>query len=473
METRIKGVLSPKASGSISITENGNYDVVDVANAIVNVVPEEVGGITPEGSITLTSNGVYDVTMYAEAVVDVENVIPEGYVKPSGTLNVTSNGTFDVTEKKNVSVNVPQPSGTIEITENGEHDVSDYAIANVNVATSGYSLKEAVRELVYSKRPKHCRYLFAYFTGDVNKYIDAETMNACQSLEGMFYYAVSTTKIPDIVFIGQSHVPSMFESYEGANETLPKITFKNQASFNKTFYYSKITEVPQWDLGQSLHTLENTFSQSNLIVVPDWNYNQVQSMPSTFSMCANLTSQNIDRLTNMINNISMDSTFSYCTSLTRLPRFNAPKLNRIRSMCQGCTNLETIEGIDLLNISSAYNCQVPFYNCKKLTNLNLYNIKWDIDIGRGDGTGSSDYCWLLTKESLIQIIGELIDTGSNKRLTIGSANLSKLTDVYVKITSTDADENGNVKLPIEVCESTDEGAMLITNYVTQKHWALA
>lgn len=63
MERRIKGVLSPKASGSITITENGNYDVVDVANAVVDV--------RPSGTIEITENGEHDVSEYEKANVNV------------------------------------------------------------------------------------------------------------------------------------------------------------------------------------------------------------------------------------------------------------------------------------------------------------------------------------------------------------------------------------------------------------------
>ena len=56
---------------------------------------------------------------------------------------------------------------------------------------------------------------------------------------------------------------------------------------------------------------------------------------------------------------------------------------------------------------------------------------------------------------------------------MGNTNISKLADVYVKVISEEPDENGNIKLPLTVCESTDEGAILITNYVTLKNWSLA
>ena len=64
-------------------------------------------------------------------------------------------------------------------------------------------------------------------------------------------------------------------------------------------------------------------------------------------------------------------------------------------------------------------------------------------------------------------------------MTFGTANTAKLENVYVKLIDiTDdmraEDEYIDNKAPFEVCESTDEGAMLVTEYVTTvKNWKLA
>lgn len=135
-----------------------------------------------------------------------------------------------------------------------------------------------------------------------------------------------------------------------------------------------------------------------------------------------------------------------------------------------CNELTTIPKIDIRNASYLNSM---FDYCKKLTNLTLLNIKRSLQVGSG-----TEYGHLLTVESLIGLCKELINENTARRLTIGSANLEKLANVYVKLVDiTDEmranDEFIDKKQPCEVCESTDEGAMLISDYVQLKNWTLA
>ena len=109
-----------------------------------------------------------------------------------------------------------------------------------------------------------------------------------------------------------------------------------------------------------------------------------------------------------------------------------------------------------------------FFNCKALKNITLFNIRINLTIGSG-----TEYGHLLTLDSLINTCKECINVGSARKLTIGTANLEKLSTVYVRLTDEPEEDESNPKLPMEVCESTDEGAMLISAYMTLKNWSLA
>jgi hypothetical protein len=166
------------------------------------------------------------------------------------------------------------------------------------------------------------------------------------------------------------------------------------------------------------------------------------------------------------------SDFAYgCTSLVTAYIPNTTNATRIDSLVSGCTNLERIHNaIDFRNASYASS---TFKNCSKLSYVMIKNLKANLQLGSG-----TSYGHLLTVDCLVNACYELRNTGSVKTLTVGSANLEKLASVYVRsIEITDAmraeDDLIDEKLPFEVCDSTDEGAMLIGDYVLLKNWKLA
>ena len=189
----------------------------------------------------------------------------------------------------------------------------------------------------------------------------------------------------------------------------------------------------------------------------------VTDMGNMFYGCSSLTTVSAFDTSNVTNMAIM---FYGCSSLTTVPVFDTSNVTNMASMFNGCSSLTTVPSFDTSKVN---NMNSMFYGCSSLTNCFLRNIKCNLSIGHGH---------LLTLESLLFMIKELIDTGSKKTFTVGTANLKKLSNIYVKtVEITDEmrteDPNIDLKLPFETCESTDEGAKLITEYVGDKHWALA
>ena len=200
----------------------------------------------------------------------------------------------------------------------------------------------------------------------------------------------------------------------------------------------------------------------NLTRVPQFDTGNATDTTTTFYRCAKL--ETIPQL-DMHKVITSASMFSGCEKIITIPELNTINNMDTSGMFYGCHSLETIKKIDLISTKGSGNM---FTQCYKLANLNILNIKENIQIASGTSWGH-----LLTLDSLLNTIKELINIRSSRTLTIGSSNLNKIANVYVKLTGEPEEDESNPKLPFVVCESTDEGAMLITDYVTLKNWVLA
>lgn len=160
------------------------------------------------------------------------------------------------------------------------------------------------------------------------------------------------------------------------------------------------------------------------------------------------------------------------SKIVESPPIHAPNLFNMSSIFYNCASLETVGEFDMLNVQGLNYARDAFALCKKLKNVNIKNIRVPLTVGSG-----TTYGHLLTLESLLSLCYECWNNNV-VTLTVGSANLEKLASVYVKLIDiTDEmraeDEFVDEKLPFMQCESTDEGAMLITDYMALKRTKIA
>ena len=156
---------------------------------------------------------------------------------------------------------------------------------------------------------------------------------------------------------------------------------------------------------------------------------------------------------------SFSGTFRFCENLTSVPVIDTRNSSDFSYMFNGCKRLITIAGVDMgkgLVLSNV------LYNCIELTNLYLYNIGRNLQIGSGTSWGHK-----LTVDSLVNTIKELVSVNASRTLTIGATNIAKIENLFCRIT-----DDTNEKKTMELCESTDEGAMTLTEYATAKGWQI-
>lgn len=334
------------------------------------------------------------------------------------TVNTTSGGTTKYTEGE-------RPTGTIEITENGTHNVADYENAVVNVAGSGEDRLQWKCDNMQS-----LWYEFADYKGnDLSPILNGLDTSNVKKMSGVFTNCSNLTSL-DLSGFNTSNVTAIDRLFEGCNSLI---------SLN----------------------------------LSNWNTSNVTTMSTTFQSCSKLSNLDLSNF-NTSNVTNMGSMFYQCEDLISLDlsNFNTSKVTSMSSMFQDCELLETITNIDLIKATSISNM---FNNCYALKNLTLYNIKKSLTIGSGTSYGT-----LLTLDSLVHTIQQLWDlTGStSQKLTMSTASKNLIANVYVKLVEPtaeqiEADPNIIYKKNCVVCESADEGAMLITEYLTSKNWSIA
>lgn len=306
----------------------------------------------------------------------------------------------------------------------------------------------------------------------------------------MFYACTSLKKIPNFDTSKVTTMEYMFGNC-AALISIPRFDTAKVTNMIRMFYgCQSLTEVPKLDT--SIVT-DMTYMFSNcgaLLSIPELNCANVTKLTGVFQSCKKLVSAS---LLNTSNATDMSNLFQACNALTSVPPIdcssakntyqmysncsvlssvtvrNTQNVTNMGSMFANSTKLTTVSGLDMRSVTS--NSGI-FYLCKQLTTIEAKNIKTALQVGSG-----TSYGHLLTVDSLVNLCYELCDTGSSKTLTIGTANLEKLANVYVKTIDVTGemraeDDLIDEKLPFVRCESTDDGAMLITDYVYEKNWQL-
>ena len=162
--------------------------------------------------------------------------------------------------------------------------------------------------------------------------------------------------------------------------------------------------------------------------------------------------------TSMVTN--MEYMFYDNPNLITIPLLVTSKVTTTKNMFYLSGNLKIVPAIDVRSVTAMDNM---FTACGSLKSILMYGMKVKFDISSSNKFETSD---------LVTILSNCQVLTSSQTLTMRSTNLAKLADVYVKPTGVELYE-GITCNPCVICDSTDEGAMLATDYFNAKGWTLA
>lgn len=176
-----------------------------------------------------------------------------------------------------------------------------------------------------------------------------------------------------------------------------------------------------WDDSQS--GLMNKFrNDKNLVFCPLVDTSKANNMQSMFSNCTNLMQV---PLLNTANVMHFDDMFYNCSSLTVIPQFDTTNLYSANLMLAGCSKLISVP---LLDFTNAKELRSILLACSELVELGGFtNLSVNLDLSSSRK---------LTAESILNVINQAKDlsgTGGTATLTLGTTNISKLTEEQIAI----------------------------------------
>ena len=290
---------------------------------------------------------------------------------------------------------------------------------------------------------------------------------------------------------------SMFRSVSSPNHTSFDGLLKYDDTINVKnaqymFYEARrLIKAPLFNTKNIIHAESMFTNCENLESIPTYDMSNLLYAQGMFSGCKKLKSAKMNNINKLSNTESMyaiceslqsvqecdmsgvtaaNRMFYGCIELTELPPLNTSNATNLKDICWGCKKLVTVPLIDMNSVTSSMFAENMFTGCEQLTNLTLKNIKQGVEISDGTTFGN-----LLTVESLINTCKECIRRSGTSiyKVKIGSVNLEKIANVYVKFT-----DESTIEIPVGekgdvvVCDSTDVGAMTIQEYMALKNWTI-
>lgn len=224
------------------------------------------------------------------------------------------------------------------------------------------------------------------------------------------------TNITRFPSVNTNNVIDMEYAFDGCTELeyvpdliLPKVTNMSRMFMGCT----KLTDIAivHAPLAENMSSI---FSNSEITNVRALDLTGATSISGIFNACKKLEELPIMDLVTVQN---IQSAFYNCSALTEVVFQNTEGLTQANQLFSACVNLETIRGLNLRNVGTLSS---SFANCNKLTNVEIAELRANINI-----TAPT-----LTIGSMLYIIDNAQNV-TNRTMTFGSTNIAKLEPEHI------------------------------------------
>lgn len=248
-----------------------------------------------------------------------------------------------------------------------------------------------------------------------------------------------------------------FNSGGGGGSSKIKISDMHYFCYNGV----RVDCIKNIDTSECTKFTDMFLNASTITSIPEFDTSSGVEFKEMFKGCNALTTINMAKLhTGECEDLR--NVFQDCYVLTAVPKLDTSSCTNFSGMFDYCKALTDVEDIDMSR--ATYTSQM-FRYCESLANLRLYNLRCSVAL-QGDNYGKVWEC-PLTVDSIVHTIKELCKVENQQTLTIGSTNLAKIAALYCRVT-----DDTTEKIDMELCESTDTGAMTLSAYAALKNWAL-
>ena len=340
-------------------------------------------GFIPSGSVTISENGTYNISAFAEAVVSVPGLVP------SGTLEISGNGVYDVGSYASANVNV-QGGGVPTAEELLNRTISYYEGSATKI--EGY-IDPGIRSLAfqYCNSLSYVRITSIASAGNSRFIVQNNAFQGCSNLRTVNFF-----ELPELYSSVLKYVTVETQAFMNCSNLSVLVSNVSQIG-QEAFWRTKVTGLSAnvlsdsyvWEFSVGAGAFFDCASFTELYIAATRILLNYSAFAST--SLSRITNENLSCASDGYITVS-NSIFANCQQLSYVSLSRLSYLNYIGGAFSTCyalesVRLEGIEPVTMISFNAFYGCsnlksveigpmgsqlsiwQQAFYECSKITEV--------------------------------------------------------------------------------------------------------